>query len=75
MLLGCVVFLKQLEFLGLINTTKFYQASTSEMYGLVQEIPQREGTKFHPRSPYGVAKLYAHWITKNYREAYGLVWM
>jgi GDPmannose 4,6-dehydratase len=56
----------------MINTTKFYQASTSEMYGLVQEIPQREGTKFHPRSPYGVAKLYAYWITKNYREAYGL---
>jgi GDPmannose 4,6-dehydratase len=56
----------------MINTTKFYQASTSEMYGLVQAIPQREDTRFHPRSPYGVAKLYAHWITKNYREAYGM---
>ena len=54
----------------MINTTKFYQASTSEMYGKVQSIPQRENTPFHPRSPYGVAKLYAHWITKNYREAY-----
>ena len=56
----------------MINTTKFYQASTSEMYGKVQSIPQRENTPFHPRSPYGVAKLYAHWITKNYREAYNL---
>jgi GDPmannose 4,6-dehydratase len=64
--------LEAIRILGLINTTKFYQASTSEMYGLVQAIPQREDTKFHPRSPYGVAKLYAHWITKNYREAYGL---
>ena len=70
--LGVCRILEALRILGMINTTKFYQASTSEMYGLVQEIPQREGTKFHPRSPYGVAKLYAHWITKNYREAYGL---
>jgi GDPmannose 4,6-dehydratase len=52
--------------------TKFYQASTSEMFGLVQEIPQKESTPFHPRSPYGVAKLYAHWLTINYRESYGM---
>ena len=70
--LGVCRILEAIRILGLINTTKFYQASTSEMYGLVQAIPQREDTKFHPRSPYGVAKLYAHWITKNYREAYGL---
>lgn len=70
--LGVCRILEAIRILGLINTTKFYQASTSEMYGLVQSIPQREDTKFHPRSPYGVAKLYAHWITKNYREAYGL---
>ncbi|MDW7641251.1 MAG: GDP-mannose 4,6-dehydratase [Nitrosarchaeum sp.] len=70
--LGVCRILEALKILGMINTVKFYQASTSEMYGLVQEIPQREGTKFHPRSPYGVAKLYAHWITKNYRESYGL---
>ena len=54
------------------KTTRFYQASTSELYGLVQEIPQRETTPFHPRSPYAVAKLYAYWITVNYREAYGM---
>ena len=53
-------------------TCKFYQASTSEMFGLVQEIPQKETTPFYPRSPYGVAKLYGHWITKNYRESFGL---
>ena len=70
--LGVCRILEAIRILGLINTTKFYQASTSEMYGLVQAIPQREDTKFHPRSPYGVAKLYAHWITKNYREAYGM---
>lgn len=70
--LGVCRILEALRILGMINTTKFYQASTSEMYGLVQTIPQREDTKFHPRSPYGVAKLYAHWITKNYRESYGL---
>ena len=54
------------------NTVRFYQASTSEMFGLVQEVPQKETTPFYPRSPYGVAKLYGHWITKNYREAYGM---
>jgi GDPmannose 4,6-dehydratase len=54
------------------KNVRFYQASTSEMFGLVHEIPQRETTEFHPRSPYGVAKLYAHWITKNYRESYGI---
>jgi GDPmannose 4,6-dehydratase len=53
-------------------TTRFYQASTSEMFGLVQEIPQKETTPFYPRSPYGVAKLYGHWITKNYRESFGI---
>jgi GDPmannose 4,6-dehydratase len=58
--------------LGLTHKTRFYQASTSELYGLVQETPQRESTPFHPRSPYGVAKLYAYWITVNYREAYGM---
>ena len=70
--LGVCRILEALRVLGMINTTKFYQASTSEMYGLVQAIPQREDTKFHPRSPYGVAKLYAHWITKNYRESYDM---
>jgi len=58
--------------LGLAKKTRFYQASTSELYGLVQEIPQRETTPFYPRSPYGVAKLYAYWITVNYREAYNM---
>ena len=58
--------------LGLIKTTRIYQASTSELYGLVQEIPQSETTPFYPRSPYGVAKLYAYWITVNYRESYGM---
>jgi GDPmannose 4,6-dehydratase len=58
--------------LGLTKKTRFYQASTSELYGLVQEIPQKETTPFYPRSPYAVAKLYAHWITVNYREAYGI---
>ena len=57
---------------GWANKTRFYQASTSEMYGKVQETPQRETTPFYPRSPYGVAKLYAYWITVNYREAYGM---
>ena len=52
--------------------TRFYQASTSELYGLVQEVPQKETTPFYPRSPYGVAKLYGYWITVNYREAYGM---
>jgi GDPmannose 4,6-dehydratase len=63
--------LEALRILGL-ERTKFYQASTSEMYGKVQEVPQTEKTPFYPRSPYGVAKLYAHWITKNYRESYGM---
>jgi GDPmannose 4,6-dehydratase len=70
--LGTLRLLEAIRFLGLEKTTRFYQASTSELYGLVQEIPQRETTPFHPRSPYAVAKLYAHWITVNYREAYGL---
>jgi len=59
--------------LGLTAKTRIYQASTSELYGLVQEIPQKESTPFYPRSPYGVAKLYAYWITVNYRESYGMV--
>lgn len=64
---------KMLEAIRLVNPAcKFYQASTSEMFGLVQEVPQKETTPFYPRSPYGVAKLYGHWITKNYRESYGL---
>ena len=61
-----------IRILGLESKTRFYQASTSELYGLVQEIPQKETTPFYPRSPYGVAKLYAYWITVNYREAYGM---
>ncbi|UWQ18473.1 GDP-mannose 4,6-dehydratase [Jannaschia sp. M317] len=68
--LGPLRLLEAIRFLGL--KTKFYQASTSELYGLVQETPQRETTPFYPRSPYAVAKLYAYWITVNYREAYGL---
>ncbi|PRX35428.1 GDPmannose 4,6-dehydratase [Meinhardsimonia xiamenensis] len=70
--LGTLRLLEAIRFLGLEKKTRFYQASTSELYGLVQEIPQRETTPFHPRSPYAVAKLYAYWITVNYREAYGL---
>jgi GDPmannose 4,6-dehydratase len=70
--LGTLRLLEAIRFLGLEKTTRFYQASTSELYGLVQETPQNESTPFHPRSPYAVAKLYAHWITVNYREAYGL---
>jgi GDPmannose 4,6-dehydratase len=69
---GTLRILEAIRFLGLENKTRFYQASTSELYGLVQETPQTENTPFHPRSPYGVAKLYAYWITVNYREAYGL---
>ena len=69
--LGTLRILEALRILGL-ERTKFYQASTSEMYGKVQETPQTEKTPFYPRSPYGVAKLYAHWITKNYRESYGI---
>lgn len=70
--LGALRLLEAIRFLGLENKTRYYQASTSELYGLVQESPQRETTPFYPRSPYGVAKLYAYWITVNYREAYGI---
>src|SRR5207344_228746 len=70
--LGTLRILEAIRILGLEKKTRFYQASTSEMYGLVQEIPQKETTPFYPRSPYAVAKLYAYWITVNYREAYGL---
>jgi GDPmannose 4,6-dehydratase len=70
--LGALRLLEGIRFLGLEKKTRFYQASTSELYGLVQETPQRETTPFYPRSPYAVAKLYAYWITVNYREAYGL---
>ena len=69
---GTLRLLEAIRFLGLEKITKFYQASTSELYGLVQEIPQKETTPFYPRSPYAVAKLYAYWITVNYREAYGI---
>ena len=64
--------LEAIRILGMEKSCKFYQASTSELYGKVQEIPQNENTPFYPRSPYAVAKLYAYWITKNYREAYGI---
>ncbi len=70
--IGTLRLLEAIRFLGLEKTTRFYQASTSELYGLVQEIPQKETTPFHPRSPYAVAKMYAYWITVNYREAYGM---
>ena len=70
--LGALRILEAIRILGLEKKTRFYQASTSELYGLVQEIPQRETTPFYPRSPYAVAKLYAYWITINYREAYGI---
>jgi GDPmannose 4,6-dehydratase len=70
--LGTLRLLEALRILGLKESVRFYQASTSELYGKVQEIPQRETTPFYPRSPYGVAKLYAYWITVNYREAYGM---
>jgi GDPmannose 4,6-dehydratase len=70
--IGTLRILEAIRLLGLTAKTRFYQASTSELYGLVQEIPQRETTPFYPRSPYAVAKLYAFWITVNYREAYGL---
>jgi len=70
--LGALRLLEAIRILKLQEKTRFYQASTSELYGLVQETPQTETTPFHPRSPYGVAKLYAYWITVNYREAYGL---
>jgi GDPmannose 4,6-dehydratase len=70
--MGTLRLLEAIRILGLEKKTRFYQASTSELYGLVQEIPQKETTPFYPRSPYGVAKLYAYWITVNYREAYGM---
>jgi GDPmannose 4,6-dehydratase len=70
--MGALRLLEAIRFLGLEKKTRFYQASTSELYGLVQEIPQRETTPFHPRSPYAVAKMYAYWICVNYREAYGI---
>jgi len=69
---GTLRLLEAIRILGLEKKTRFYQASTSEMFGQVQEIPQRETTPFYPRSPYGAAKVYAHWITVNYREAYGM---
>lgn len=70
--LGTLRILEAVRLLGMENKTRIYQASTSELFGLVQEIPQKETTPFHPRSPYGVAKLYSYWITKNYRESYGI---
>ena len=70
--LGTLRILEAVRILRLSNKTRIYQASTSELYGMVKEIPQKESTTFHPRSPYGVAKLYAYWITVNYREAYGM---
>jgi len=70
--LGALRLLEAIRIAGLEKKTRFYQASTSELYGLVQEIPQKESTPFYPRSPYAVAKLYAYWITVNYREAYGI---
>src|SRR5690348_4392845 len=70
--LGALRLLEAIRILGLEKKTRFYQASTSELYGLVQEVPQKETTPFYPRSPYGAAKLYAYWITVNYREAYGM---
>jgi GDPmannose 4,6-dehydratase len=70
--IGVLRLLEAIRILGLEKKTRFYQASTSELYGLVQEIPQKETTPFYPRSPYGVAKLYGYWITVNYREAYGM---
>ena len=70
--IGTLRILEAIRILGLEKKTKFYQASTSELYGLVQETPQKETTPFYPRSPYAVAKLYAYWITVNYREAYGI---
>ena len=69
---GALRILEAIRILNLVGKTRFYQASTSELYGKVQETPQSETTPFYPRSPYGVAKLYAYWITVNYREAYGI---
>src|SRR5271167_332164 len=70
--IGVLRLLEAIRILGMEKETRFYQASTSELYGLVQEVPQKESTPFYPRSPYGVAKLYGYWITVNYREAYGM---
>ena len=70
--IGTLRLLEAIRILGMEKKVRFYQASTSEMFGKVQEVPQTENTPFYPRSPYGVSKLYAHWITKNYREAYGI---
>ena len=70
--LGALRILEAIRILGLVNKSRFYQASSSELFGLVQEMPQKETTPFYPRSPYAVAKLYAYWITVNYREAYGI---
>jgi GDPmannose 4,6-dehydratase len=70
--MGTLRLLEAIRILGLTNKTRFYQASTSELYGLVQQVPQSETTPFYPRSPYAVAKLYAYWITVNYREAYNM---
>src|SRR3954467_165958 len=70
--IGVLRLLEAVRILGMEKETRFYQASTSELYGLVQEVPQRETTPFYPRSPYAVAKLYGYWITVNYREAYGM---
>ena len=70
--IGTLRLLEAIRFLGLEKKTRFYQASTSELYGLVQEVPQKETTPFYPRSPYAVAKMYAYWITINYRESYGM---
>jgi GDPmannose 4,6-dehydratase len=70
--IGTLRLLEAIPFLGMEKKTRFYQASTSELFGLVQEIPQKETTPFYPRSPYAVAKLYSYWITVNYREAYGM---
>src|ERR1700729_3467274 len=70
--LGTLRLLEAIRILGMEKETRFYQASTSELYGLVQEVPQKETTPFYPRSPYAVAKLYGYWITVNYREAYGM---
>src|SRR5690554_7652548 len=70
--IGTLRILEAVRLLGLTKNSRIYQASTSELYGLVQEVPQSEKTPFYPRSPYGVAKLYGYWITVNYREAYGM---
>src|SRR5690606_20755833 len=70
--IGALRMLEAMRILGMEKTSRFYQASTSELYGLVQETPQRETTPFYPRSPYAAAKLYAYWIVVNYREAYGM---